>query len=160
MKLLPLAGASAAAVALLIAGTGTANAYTLEPTGESSGSQREGNAVVGICGVHYRIAVDYNPENPGHVTLQLQPTNSFGPGADIPGGCDGWVDVRFTNYDNLPASRWWPYQFSQVHADRNGGPTTSVDLPTGSGRVFVTVVGTNHWLVPEGSVYGAFYQVP
>lgn len=156
MKLLPLAGASAAALALLIAGTGTANAHEIQPSQVLFG-QPEGRALLGGCGVDFRAWADYNPDRPGALTLNLEGLRSYGPDAGRPGGCDAWVAIRWANPNGLRIE--WTTLWRPVHADPNGGTTTALDLPTGSGRVVMDIGGTAHSAAYE-SRYVVTFDVP
>ncbi|MCU1646551.1 MAG: hypothetical protein JWN03_6826 [Nocardia sp.] len=159
LRTLTAAGISgAAAAAFALSGAGVANAYEPPIAWQPPGSQSEGNAITGSCGVHYRTSVDYNPDRPGVLTLNLQPLGTYGAGADNPAGCNGAVMYWALNWDNLPASRLPTY--AQVNATKDGGPTISLDLPVGSGKVSVTAEGYNHYLIGEGPSFSTFYQVP
>lgn len=156
MKMLPLAAAGAAVLALTLGATGTASAAELGPSQVFFG-QPEGRALLGGCGVDFRAWVDYNPDRPGAITLNLQGLNTYGPGAGSPTGCDGWVAIRWANPSGLRID--WFTEWRPVHAGPDGGATTSLDLPTGSGRVLMDIGGTAHSAAYE-SRYVAAFDVP
>lgn len=157
MKLISSAAVAIAACALNFPLAGTAVAAELPPTSTPYGT--EGRALLGACGVQYRMWVDHNPERPGTVTLNLQGVNTYGPGENTPGGCDAFVNYYWFNVENPLASSLWLYNYAPVHATKNGGTITSVELPTGSGTVAIVANGTNQVLAVEQFLSGS-YVVP
>ncbi|WP_330184394.1 hypothetical protein OHB26_12845 [Nocardia sp. NBC_01503] len=146
----------ATTLALTLAGGGVADAQELAPSQVFFG-QAQGRALLGGCGVDFRAWVDYNPDRPGSITLNLQGLNTYGPSGDAPGGCDGWVAIRWANPAGLRID--WFTEWRPVHAGPEGGATTVLDLPTGSGRVLMDIGGTAHSAAYE-SRYVAAFDVP
>ncbi|WP_330184395.1 hypothetical protein OHB26_12850 [Nocardia sp. NBC_01503] len=139
MSLESLAAVILGATAAITVGTvGTAHADI--PVTILSGGP-EGSAITGFCGVHYRATLTPTPGVPDSLRLEIQGLDPFGPAAG-PNGCDAPVNYTWVN-TSTGAADYGP-RYLNAHAIPGGGDTSMADLPTGPGRIQVSVTGTQN----------------